>query len=85
MTLAVAVPVDRDLNVDEVCWELQPLPEPAPMPASEMIVEVTIDALSFRLLAVEALDALRALTLQLDRAREDNRQLRNARAAEVRS
>jgi hypothetical protein len=63
-------PCVRELTVDEIQWDLTPLPEPPPMTATDQVVEATVDALSYRLLAFEAIDQLRELTLRLERERE---------------
>jgi hypothetical protein len=68
-------PCVRELTVDEIEWELRPLPEPPPMTATDQVVEATIDALSYRLLALEAIDQLHTLTSRVDRANEEIRRL----------
>lgn len=72
---AIALP---ELPADEIEWMLGPVPPAAPMPPDEMIVELAIDALAYRLIVVESFDALRQLTIERDRAREECVRLREA-------
>lgn len=72
----IAQPVARELTASEICWELAPLPVPQPMAPDDLIAEISIEALSYRLLAVEAIDRVRTLTLRLDRARSEQRAAR---------
>jgi hypothetical protein len=73
--------IDRDLLDSEINWELTPLPAPEPMPQVEMLTEAIVDALSYRLIVCEALDALRKVTIERDRAREENIRFREAARA----
>jgi hypothetical protein len=78
-TSTIAVPVAHELLDTEINWELQP-GEPAsieaPQDAADILTDAVIDALSYRLLACEALDRIRLLTLQLDRAQSQIAELR---------
>ena len=78
---SIAEPIARELLDSDICWDLRPLPEPAPMSGDEMVTESIIDGLAFRLLAVEAIDALRTVTLERDRLRAELIRLREAARA----
>ena len=79
--LAPLTLVERELYADEINWELGPVPEPPPMTQSDQAVEAIVDALAYRLLACEAMDALRTVTIDRDRAREEIGRLRECRRA----
>ena len=52
----------RDLRADEIQWDLQPvLVDVSLTSVSELLVDAIVDGLSYRLIAVEAFDALRRL------------------------
>lgn len=74
--MTIAACVERELAAVDIPWDLAPLPDPPLMSATEQAVEATIDALSYRLVLCEALDRLRDLTLQNDRLRTENTELR---------
>jgi hypothetical protein len=78
--------IDRELRVDEICWHLEPLPDPPPLSVEDRLVEVTIDALSYRLIVLEGFDQLRRLTLSIDHKDATIRELREqlrARRSEI--
>lgn len=75
---AVLQPALRELTADEIDWTLPPPPAPPPVTRDEMLVELAIDALAYRLIVVECFDALRQLTIERDRAREECIRLREA-------
>ena len=52
------------------------MPDPLTMTRDDMILESTIDAFAYRLLACEALDHLYRRTVQADRQREQIAELR---------
>jgi hypothetical protein len=59
-----------ELTADEINWELPPPADSESLTGSEVLVESVIDGLSYRLLALESIDALHRLTMQLDRERQ---------------
>lgn len=69
-------PILEELHADAIEWELRPMPDPLTMTRDDMILESTIDAFAYRLLACEALDHLYRRTVQADRQREQIAELR---------
>ena len=67
----------------EITWDLGPVPDPPPMSVEEQVVEAIADALSYRLLVLEAFDQLREKTLECDRLREQLTQMRREMRREV--
>lgn len=75
---AVATNVITELAADDIEWTLRPMPMAPPMTRDEMIVELAVDALAYRLIVVECFDALRQVTIERDRARAECIRLREA-------
>lgn len=69
----------RELSADEIDWELgaAPMDVNASEDGADVLAEAVIDALAYRLVALESLDALHRLTGQLNRLTEQNAELRD--------
>ena len=79
MTTTAHAPVVCELHADTINWELPPAPVEASrsMSSADILAEAVVDALSYRLIVLESLDALHTLTRGFDRERVQHTETKN--------